>query len=100
MTTVILTRDLTVRAHMRMQADNTSLDHWHRLGCLAWVHANEGGHATFATGQIGRELGLNVKQVSNAIAIAAARGWVDTCSTARCLVLAGHALNPCEERHV
>lgn len=100
MTTVVLTTDVAIRSHMRMQADNTRLDHWHRLGCLAWVHADRSGHARFATGQVGRELGLSVKQVSTAISKAKAKCWIDPCSTARCIVLTGHALNPCEERHV
>lgn len=99
MTTVVLAHRATVRAHMRQQADNTKLDHWHRLGCLAWVHADESGHANMTTGQVGRELGLNVNQVSEALATAKHRGWLDPISHARCLVLSGHAGNPCDERH-
>lgn len=99
MTTIVLSSTVTVRAQMRVQAENADLDHWHRLGCLAWVHADQHGHARMATGQVARELGLTVKQISAALETARNRGWVDPSSTARCLVLPGCASNPCEENH-
>lgn len=99
MTTIVLTTAVAVRVLMQTMADNYDLDQWHRLGCLAWVHADQYGHARLATGQASRELGLSVNQISEAIATARRRGWLDPSSTARCLVLPGCALNPCEERH-
>jgi hypothetical protein len=98
-TTIVLSSTVTVRAQMRVQSENVDLEHWHRLGCLAWVHADQHGHARMATGQAGRELCLSVNQVTDAIAVARRRGWLDPASTARCLVLPGCASNPCEESH-
>jgi hypothetical protein len=88
-----------VRRDMAAQAANQALPTWHRIGCLARAGTNHHGHARFATGQLRRQLHLTAQQTSEALAVAKARGWVDSTSTARCVVLPGHALNPCEENH-
>ncbi|WP_323793810.1 hypothetical protein [Nocardioides sp.] len=99
MTTIVLSSTITARAVHRCQADNVRLDQWQRVGFLAMSLTDQHGHARMATGQIGRELGLSVNQVSDAIATARNRGLLDPASHARCLVLVGCASNPCEENH-
>lgn len=92
-------RIFSARTTMDQLARDDRLDHWHRLGCLAWVFAANDGHARLATGQAARELGLTVRQISDALDIARRRGWLDPTSTARCLVLPGCGGHSCEERH-
>lgn len=97
--TTTLPASVNARTDMQVQADNDHIEHWHRLGCLARARTDQHGHARMATGQASRELGLSVNQVTDAIAVARRRGWLDPASTARCLVLPGCANNPCEEQH-
>lgn len=97
--TVTLTSPFSARGLMLTLATNPELPTWHRVGCIAWHRADQGGHARFSTGELSRCLGLTRGQVSDALAVARRRGWVDQTSNARCVVLPGCALNPCEERH-
>lgn len=72
---------------------------WVRIGCLAWSLADQTGHARLATGQLRTSLGLSAQQTTDALAVARSRGWIDPCSTARCVVLPGCGPARCEERH-
>lgn len=73
---------------------------WLRVGCLAWSRHDGTGHARLATGELGRLLGgLSPAHTSNALAQARDRGWVDACSTSRCIVIPGVGPERCEERH-
>lgn len=84
---------------MNRSAVTGDLPAWVRVGCAAWATAEPSGHARFGVGQLRRILGLSPQQLTDAIAVARSRGWVDQASTARCIVLPGCSLNPCEERH-
>lgn len=94
-----MVRPPSVRATMNDLAA-TSLPGWVRVGCLAWALADTNtGHARFATGELRRVLGLSSSRTSDALAIARMHGWIDPASSARCIVLPGCSLNPCEEQH-
>lgn len=72
---------------------------WVRVGCLAWALADPSGHARLTTGQLSTALGISPSATSNALGVARERGWIDDCSTARCVVLPGCGPARCEERH-
>jgi hypothetical protein len=97
--TIVVATQFSARAIMLTLSDNPALEAWHRIGCLAWYRTDQDGHAKFATGELARRLNLKPGQVSDALAVARRRGWVDPVSHARCVVLPGCADNPCEERH-
>ncbi|GAA5153858.1 hypothetical protein GCM10023340_36500 [Nocardioides marinquilinus] len=94
-----LSADVDVRAEWEQQARNDLLPHWVRVVAYTWARADRGGHARLTPGQLGLVLGLGHNATSEAIRTARDRGILDETSSARCLVLAGHRLNPCEARH-
>ena len=97
--TQALVEPVSVRRINATLAESPHLPGWARLWCLTWAHADQNGHARFATGELARLLRLSAQRTSEALAVARGMGVVDGCSTARCVVLPGHALGPCEERH-
>lgn len=89
-----------LRTVMRRLARNPVLPTWVRVGCYAWAKADPTtGHATLATSELRRHLHASPQQISEAIARAKTRSWIDPTSSARCLVLPGFGDNPCEEHH-
>ena len=96
---ITLTRTVSVRAMMLEQAYQTSLPMWVRIGCLAWACANNHGHAPFSRGELRSWFDLRPATLSQSLTTARRLKWIDPTSTARCLVLPGCGLNPCEETH-
>jgi hypothetical protein len=94
-----LVRTVEVRATHLELAQQASLPAWVRLQCLAWAYAERNGHAPFATTELRQYLGLTPARLSQSLATARGLGWIDPTSTARCLVLPGCGINPCEGIH-
>lgn len=90
---------ISIRETMAGRAEHPSLPAWVRVGCLAWFRAGADGHAPMYAGELARTLNLSRSQVSQALTQARDRGWIDPCSTSRCIVLPGMGAGRCEERH-
>lgn len=100
MTQRILPRLAPTPALLRQQCTNTHLPGEIRLALWTWGHINEQGHAPAQPGQLLTELGFSRNtEVSRVIKKARDHGFIDQCSTARCLVLVGHSVAPCEQTH-
>lgn len=100
MARLLVTPRLDLTQLVMTQAGSFDLPPWLRVGLWGWGAANEHGHARAYPGQLRRELGIaTADEVSRAVRLARARGLVDACSTSGCLVLPGHALNPCDATH-
>lgn len=85
---------------LRRQCSNPRFNGEVRLLLWTWGHINRHGHAPAEPGQLLTELQFSSTQtVSNAIEKARRHGLLDECSTARCLVLPGHSLAPCDQIH-
>lgn len=84
------------------QVTNHRLPAWLRLALWGWAHADPAtGHARAYPGQLRQALGptTTAREVSRALHLARQRGLIDRCSTASCVVLPGHALDPCDAHH-
>ena len=84
---------------LEQQARNRLLPGWLRVAYWAQAHADEHGHARAYAGDLRRLLGVSTHEVSRAIRLAKDRQLLDACSHAGCLVLPGHAHDPCEADH-
>lgn len=85
---------------LRRQCSNPRIYGELRIALWCWGHHDAHGHAPARPGQLKHELGFSSNTtLSNAIAKARDHGLIDPCSTARCVVLPGHSLAPCDAHH-
>ena len=94
------TQPINARKEMAAQVGNPAAPAWFRLWAWTWVHTDTYGHAKATAGELRTAMGLAQPQsLTRALEQARARGLLDAISTARCLVLPGHALAPCPATH-
>lgn len=84
---------------LERQISNGQLPGWARVWAWCLANHDQHGHARAYPGQIAKALDLTTREVSRAIRLARDHRVIDSCSSARCLVLPGHALAPCEASH-
>lgn len=85
---------------LRRQCTNPHLSGEVRLALWCWGHVNASGHAPARPGQLLTELGFSsMTEVSRVLAKARDHGLIDVVSNARCVVLPGHGLAPCDAIH-
>ena len=94
MTTTTSTHDALTR-----QAHNHRLPAWSRLAYWAQANADHHGHARAYPGELRTLLTTSTHEVSRAIRLAKDRPLLDPTSNAGCLVLPGHAHQPCDAHH-
>lgn len=100
MTRILLPRLASTPELLREQCRNPRWSGETRLLLWTWGHIQPNGHAPARPGELRAELSFSSPEVlSNTIEKARAHGLLDECSTARCLVLPGHSLAPCDQIH-